>query len=191
MDAPFTSDPLFPLLEEARRGSAEAVQKLFDLCRKALQRHARRRLRQPLRTLFDSEDFLQDVALKLSGRELPTDVFDSLAAFMGYLKRILANELTDAERRYLRSAKRNLRRDVHLDCTPLDLITFEDSIKEGTGAGIEDLLNRLRDLPPVYKAILTLRSQGFTQVQIAEKLSIGERTVRRILKKVAQNGYIA
>jgi RNA polymerase sigma factor (sigma-70 family) len=185
VDAPRGSD-LAILFEQARNGSREAVQKLFATFRVVVRSMVRKHLSQPLRRMYDSEDFVQDVGVKLWTHDLPPAVFASHATLFAYIARMVKNEILEGERRHFVARKRSLNRELP---TPMDNFDFErhaDSHASADDVALRDVFERWRQtLPPVYQAIVVLRRDGHSRSEIASLLRMSERGVRRVLKKIS------
>jgi RNA polymerase sigma factor (sigma-70 family) len=169
------------LLEQARCGSRDALQNLFDHYCAAVLFVVRRRLHMPLRRLLDSVDIMQEVQLTLTEQPVPADALESPRAFMRFVCGIAKHKLADA-RRYHAAERRSLQREVPLDSVPADDLPAVDPCQELDE--VETWQRLEQELPPVYRAIVRLRRAGKTQVEIAAHLGIGERTVRRVLSKL-------
>lgn len=172
------------LLDQARIGSKDAVCRLFETHRQSLCRLFRSLLTRPLRRIFDSEDFVQELAVKLWTHDLPRDVFLSDSAFSAYLKVTAKNILHDYERRYLVLKKRNLHRDRAVQQFRAKLATAQPPANT---VDIKELFEDWStDLSPVQRRVVLLMRAGHDQHSIAVQLKISERTLRRMLHRLSQ-----
>jgi RNA polymerase sigma-70 factor (ECF subfamily) len=90
------------LVERAKRGEREALDRLFTRQLPALRRWARGRLPRRLRDLEDTEDLVQDTAIKVMHR-IGTFVSRHPGALQAYLRQAVVNRIRDEIRRSGRS----------------------------------------------------------------------------------------
>ncbi len=180
---------MLALLEQARQGSRDAAAQLFEAWKRPVLMDVREQLGWPLRRLFDSDDFLQEVAVELSSHDIAPEVFESAERFMAYVTGLAVNKVSEERRRYA-TLKRALSRDIALAVRERVRL-----LKRAHASALapdheervdqEDELARLeRGLPPVHRAIVRLRLAGWTYAAIAKRFDINERTVRRVWQKV-------
>lgn len=103
------------LFDRARAGDKAAEKELFEKYGHHMLRVVRRRLKERMRQLFDSDDFTQEAWLSFYQSALHLKQFDSPNAFMVFMTKLAENRVIDAERRHLGTAKRDMRRTVPLD----------------------------------------------------------------------------
>ena len=183
---------MLALLEQARQGSRTAAVELFEEWKGRVLRIVRLQLTWPLRRLYDSDEFLQEVTVELWTHDIAPEVFESPERFMDYVTGLAVNKFREARERY-HAQKRALRRDVV--AAVRERLRKEDAERERARAAEHDQqldqqaeLARLeRGLPARYRAIIRLRLRGWTQKAIAKFLNICERTVRRVWQKVVDS----
>lgn len=183
---PESDDGFRDLLHRALDGSEEAARELVARYGASLRRAVRRCLSRRLRSLFDSADFEQIVWLSVfRHREdlARIDRPEDLAKFLvGVAKRKVAAE----ERRRLVRVQHNLNRERSLEAS------IEDAadVPERRAAMVESLACRerlgkfLSELPEPKRQIVELRLKGLNKGEIARRLDIPERTLRRSWKKL-------
>ena len=107
-----TTDPeTRNLLDAARQGEREAIEKLFARLYPELLQAVRFRLGSKLRDRLDSLDVAQSVYLE-AYRDL--DAFKGKGSFRGWLLKILENKIRDLAD-FHRAQKRDIRRDAALN----------------------------------------------------------------------------
>jgi RNA polymerase sigma-70 factor (ECF subfamily) len=101
------------LIEGARRGDAQARDRLFALCRTYLGFLARSQVESSLRMKVDASDLVQETMLE-AFRDFGRFAGSSQEEWLAWLRRILAHNAADFVRRYRGTAKRQARREVPL-----------------------------------------------------------------------------
>jgi RNA polymerase sigma-70 factor (ECF subfamily) len=158
---------------EARKGSLEALGELFELSRPWLLSVASRKLFQEQRSKLSAADCVQDAFLEAQ-RDFSRFHGESQREFLGWLKRILMNNLADQRRRFSTQI-----RDVQLERSLSEvnaqtpLTAWDTNPEERVVA--EEQANRLREalssLPRNYRRVLQLRhDEGLTFAQIAKRM---------------------
>jgi RNA polymerase sigma factor (sigma-70 family) len=185
-----TNDPEF---EQMSRGILDGNQEVIEQAVKRYRRHLLRVARYflnrtpRLRSLFDSDDFVQEVWASLSAKlnqanELVQD--EDLVAFLAQLAR---NKVVDAQRKHLDAGNRDLRRKHSLDdLTPKEAQNLIDGAPAplAVAAAREEWARLLREQPVHYRRMLLLLVKGHTQQEVAEQLGVTDRTVRYVLELV-------
>ncbi len=178
------------LLRGAAAGDAEARQELFDEYAHHFRWLIRRKLKHRLRSLFDSEDFMQRTRMVLLQRELEQSIFSSPEAFTAYLCRAAENIVNEANRQQTGEQKRDLGREVALEAPCVnpekDLVSSETGPLETAEANDEwDRL--LRACPQRERGILVLLRQGYSHAETAARLGLNERTIRRLIERLRES----
>lgn len=106
-----TDSPIPELLARARNGDAEARDELFAQCRSYVGIVARACVEGKLRKKVDASDLVQQTLLE-AHRGLNNFRGETEAEWLGWLKRILANNATDYVRQFHGTEKRRLSREV-------------------------------------------------------------------------------
>jgi RNA polymerase sigma-70 factor (ECF subfamily) len=170
-----------------RAGNEQAAQKLFDCYAESLVALARRRMSQRLAGRVDPEDVVQSVFRTFfqRAREGQFNIADQ--DDLGKLLVRITVHKTLRQVAFHKAAKRNLgmemsqgeesqqRLEELLDGEPTseEAVMFLDQL--------EHFLSRLR---PEERQILELRLQGYSNEEIAQKLGIYDRKIRRFLEHV-------
>jgi RNA polymerase sigma-70 factor (ECF subfamily) len=106
-------DETADLLDQAREGQADAVEKLLDRHRNSLRRMIQLRLDQRIKRRVDVSDVVQDVLVE-ANRRLQTYLGNPLMAFHLWIRQIAKDRIIDAHRRHRVSAKRSIDREQSL-----------------------------------------------------------------------------
>jgi RNA polymerase sigma-70 factor (ECF subfamily) len=184
MPDPLPDDPVVHLL---RAGDQDAARELVDRYANQLVALARRRISQRLASRIDAEDIVQSVFRTFFHRAKegqfqlhePDDVCKLLA-------RITVHK-TFRQIAFHKRAKRDPGQETgHSDEAHemlLKLMGGEPTPEEAT-AFVDQLEHFFNRLKPDERHILELRMDGYSNVEIAEKLKITDRTIRRIMERV-------
>jgi RNA polymerase sigma-70 factor (ECF subfamily) len=179
---PHERGELQAFLARIKAGDEDAARELLSRYEAQVRLVVRRQLPRLLRARFDSLDFLQSVWGSFFRRmgAGPSE-FEDPKNLVAFLARAARNKVIDEYRR-----ASSLRGDVRLEeslsagAYAFDLRDESDTPSEVAQA--RETLDRLRDLlPEERRNILDLKAEGFTNHEIAGRLGISERTVRRAL----------
>jgi RNA polymerase sigma-70 factor (ECF subfamily) len=99
-----------PLLEQARQGDAEAVERLLTIHRDPLRRLIGLRLDPALAARVDASDIVQDVLLE-THRRLQDYLKNPIMPFHLWLRHIAKDHIIDAHRRHRQAQRRSLDRE--------------------------------------------------------------------------------
>src|SRR6516164_10179580 len=99
-----------PLLEGARRGDAEAVERLLAVHREPLRRAIGLRLDPALAARIDASDIVQDVLLE-AHRRLSDYLRNPAMPFHLWLRHIAKDHVIDAHRRHRQAQRRSMDRE--------------------------------------------------------------------------------
>jgi RNA polymerase sigma-70 factor (ECF subfamily) len=102
-----------PLLEDARRGDAEAVERLLTVHREPLRRLIGLRLDPALAARLDASDIVQDVLLE-AHRRLQDYLKNPAMPFHLWLRHIAKDHIIDAHRRHRQAQRRSLDREQRI-----------------------------------------------------------------------------
>ena len=181
-------DDFLALMERARTGSAEAARALTERYEPHLLRAVRRRLNKRLRPKFDSLDFVQEVwASFFAGLNLFRS-FGSPAELVAFLATLARNKVAAVVRQRLQGRKDNVNRERRL----------RETFADDPGAPLarapnpsevaivrEEWERLLQSQPPVYRYVLLLLHDGKSPAAAAQEVGMSEKTVRRVVGKVA------
>ncbi|MEO8063837.1 MAG: ECF-type sigma factor [Pseudomonadota bacterium] len=170
---------LTDLIHRAQRGDTNAVDVLFECVYQELRRMARARLRKHQRnTLLDTTElvhesymrFVQAGQLKLEDR----------VHFMGYAGKIMRSVIVDTVRERLAQRRGGKQPAVTLDSQ----FAAPGSDAMAQVLEVHAALDGLAQHDPRLVQVVELRYfAGMTDLQVAEALGVGERTVRRDWEK--------
>ena len=176
------------LMQRLREGSEEAAQVLFERYGPHILRVVRRKLHHKLRPQFDSIDFVQDVWASFFADRSRQATFDRPEALVRFLANMACHKVIDAFRHNVQTKKRDVDRDRPLD----QVVNTKDprlAARQPTPSQVavakeqwDQLLDRV---PEHYRPILTLLREGDTREEIARKLGLNEKTVQRVLRRIA------
>jgi RNA polymerase sigma-70 factor (ECF subfamily) len=182
-DSPSERSPL----EALRAGDEDAARQLFDRYAEQLVVLARRRISQRLASRIDAEDIVQSVFRTFFHRakqgqfhfEDPDDVCKLLA-------RITAHK-TFRQIAFHRRAKRDAGQETAQGDDAQDLLMklmMAEPSPEEAAAFVDQLQHFLGKLKTEERRILELRMEGYNNVEIAQRLGIDDRSVRRVMERV-------
>jgi RNA polymerase sigma-70 factor (ECF subfamily) len=128
------------LVDRAKQGEREALERLFARQLPALRRWARGRLPRRFRDLEDTEDLVQDTAIRVMDR-IATFVSRHPGALQAYLRQAVVNRIRDEIRRAGRSPEITELddREKHAGASPLDEAIGSEAVER-----YERALARLR-----------------------------------------------
>jgi len=172
------------LLTRARAGDRAAWYELFDTCYPKIRRVVRRKLDRPLRNLYDSTDFANDVMKSLAEKFERYD-FPSIESLMKFLKQAAEQKVIDEYRRQ-HTLKRDQRRERPMDAAEggsSDYLPSADptpSQVAQAGEVEEQLFARLDE--PEKRSIIEMKQQGYSTNEIVERTGWHPRRVQRFLE---------
>ena len=163
-DPPRELDSTFQLIDRARHGDQEALERLFARHLGPLQRWARGRLPKWARDLADTDDLVQDTLLRTFKR---IDDFEPrrVGALQAYLREAVLNRIRDELRRKRRRPQIEELDGQELDHAPSPV---EEAIGREAVDRYERALSRLR--PEEREAIIARVEMGYTYEELAEAL---------------------
>ena len=107
------TDKTQQLLDGVKRGDAEAVNRLLDRYREAVQRMVQMRLDQKIKRRLGVSDVVQDVLVE-ANRRLCDYLKNPTMAFHLWIRQIAKDRIIDAHRRHRASGKRSVDREQTL-----------------------------------------------------------------------------
>lgn len=167
---------LADLLARARAGDGEAAGLLLEKYRPYLRILAERQLDQNLAARLDASDLVQQTCLSVLGRLPQFDGRDE-AQFIAWLRTVHENNIRDAIREHLQTAKRAAGREVSAAAEELaiPLQASSPSQRVLVGESAAELAAALLELPPDQREAVRLRYlEGRSLAEIAERM---ERSV--------------
>jgi len=179
-----SADQTAVLLREARAGSAEAVERLYERAAPRLLAFIRLRLGRTLRARLESRDILQATLLR-SFERLGQLEADDPAALMAWLMRIAENEIRDRAD-YFQRQRRDAAREVPIDDTREAVAAAVRSVTsrlvlDEEAARLERALESLGD---DYREIILLRKfEELSFKEIAARLGRSDDACRMLLAR--------
>jgi RNA polymerase sigma factor (sigma-70 family) len=175
------------VMRRVREGSQEAAQELFDVYGPHIRRIVRRNLHKRLRPKFDSCDFVQAVwATFFADKRLGN--FESPQALVAFLATVARNKVVEVTRQRLQTQKYDLDRERSLDGSAawcMNAVPARQPTPSQVAVAKEQWELLLDKLPAHQRDILVMVRQGSTNQEIADLLGINEKTVRRVLTRLA------
>jgi RNA polymerase sigma-70 factor (ECF subfamily) len=171
-----TLPQLVDLIARARAGDGEAAGLLLEKYRPYLRILAQRQLDHNLAARLDASDLVQQTCLSVLGRLPQFDGRDE-AQFIAWLRTVHENNIRDAVREHLRTAKRAAGREVSVEADDLagQLRASSPSQRVLVGESAAELAAALLELPPDQREAVRLRYlEGRSLTEIAERM---ERSV--------------
>jgi len=178
-------DELNKLLRRARAGDDGAIRDFLSQFEQEVRTMVRSRLPRKLRTQFDSTDFVQAVWQSFFVESDSRD-FDNVEHLRGFLFGMVRNKVSEQHRRLTQTEKYDLAREERLYIrrgdreVPREVVSPEPSPSQAVQAA--DRMEQLTmGRSPLEIEVLTLRRQGLTFLEIADRTGINDRTVRRVI----------
>ncbi len=168
-------------------GDEDAARQLFDRYAEQLMLLARKRISHRLTSRIDAEDILQSVFRTFFHRakqgqfhlEDPDDVCKLLA-------RITVHK-TFRQIAFHKRAKRDPGQETGQSDDAQDMLLkllAGEPTPEEAAAFVDELEHFLSQLKDEHRRILEMRMEGYSNVEIAERLGITDRKIRRIMEGV-------
>lgn len=159
----FSDRELKRWIEDARAGSPEALGELLEHCRAYLLLVANRELATDLHAKGGASDLVQETCIK-AHEDFGGFRGDTEAELLAWLRRILEHQLSNFARRYRRTAKRQLSREVPLELDDSSGVREVGSPKAGRSPSGEAIAREqsqaideaLACLPEQYRQIILL-----------------------------------
>jgi RNA polymerase sigma factor (sigma-70 family) len=178
-------DTTFALLERARGGDAEALDRLFARHVKPLRRWISGRLPRWARDMADTDDLVQDTLLQTFKR---IESFEPrrVGALQAYLRQAVLNRVRD-------ELRRKGRRPDSTDLEGVDVAGDDSPIEEAIGReAVENYERALQRLKPEEREAIIARVElGYSYDELAEALGkpskdAARKTAERALVRLAQ-----
>lgn len=186
------------LLRQWQSGDENAARQLYERYFGRLLSLARRRISQRLASRVDAEDVVQSALRTFFNRARAGffEVHDQNDIFK-LLARITVHK-TLRQIAHHKAAKRDPGKEVGQGSVSGDHLLFtildRDPTPEAVNAFLDQLEHFLNKLRPQDRLILELRMQGYNGLEIAERLGVSDRKVRRLMEwireKAEQEGLL-
>lgn len=176
------------LTERLKNGSEDAFLEIVERYGPYVMRSVRRSLDRRLRARFDSQDFAQAVWMTVHEHRDRLAECASPDSLMALLVTIAQRKVRYEFRRNLQAAKQNINRERSMQNDSFVLPLPDHNAQHPSQVVIarEQWDRMVNNEPQKYREILELRCEGLTLDEIAAKLGINERTVRRVIKRLAE-----
>jgi RNA polymerase sigma factor (sigma-70 family) len=193
LEEPTLDDVAFAtLIENARLGDEAAVAALLGRFEPEVRTMVRVRLPRILRNQLDSMDIVQAIWTSVfAGKPDEVAQFTDVGQFRGFLAGVARNKVYEEHRRRTRTKKYDLGREERLyvrkgerDITR-EVVASDPTPSEEVQA--DDRLDQLtKGRTPEEVRVVKLRRQGLTFDEIAQRLGISERSVRRVIESIRE-----
>lgn len=174
------------LTERLKNGSDDAFEEILERFGPYVMRSVRRSLDRRLRARFDSQDFVQAVWMTVHEHRDRLAECASPDSLMALLVTIAQRKVRYQFRRHLQAQKQNINRERSMQNDSFVLPLPDHSAEHPSQIVIAreqwDLM--IDEEPAKYREIMELRCEGFTLDEIADKVGVNERTVRRVIRKL-------
>jgi RNA polymerase sigma-70 factor (ECF subfamily) len=181
-------------LPAARAGSPEALGQVLEACRAYLLVVAQRELDPALHAKGGASDLVQETFLEAQ-RDFPQFRGDSEAELLGWLRRMLLNNLASFTRQYRATDKRSIDREVKLAPDPSSS-QWDGGVRADSPSPSEQavdqeqaqaLAHAVERLPEDYRQIVTLRyyeERSFDE--IAQRMQRSPNAVRKLWARAVE-----
>lgn len=175
------------LISEFKAGSESAARELFDKYCERLMKLAQRRIGQRMTARVDPEDVIQSAFRTFFVHVRNDDfTFQNEDDLFKLLVRLTVNK-TLRQIAYHRAAKRNPELEAAQASDAQDMmqqLCGHEPTPDVEVALLDEFERFMGLLPPMDREVLGLKLQGYTTVEIAEKLGSYDRKIRRILERI-------
>ncbi|MDP6740014.1 MAG: RNA polymerase sigma factor [Planctomycetota bacterium] len=174
------------LVARAQAGDAEALEDLFNRHHDHLLLAVRLRLGTRLRSVLESADIFQSVALE-AFRDLDNFEPREPGSFRHYLNTLVLNKIRDRARYFDAAKRQGGERAPQSQLAQLPASDPEEGYRDGSGR-FEKLERAIQQLPEDMRQVLVLRSvDGLPSQEVARMLGKSDAAVRKAYSRaVAQ-----
>jgi RNA polymerase sigma factor (sigma-70 family) len=177
-------DDLVLALRDAQKGDESAWKAVFEECYPKVRRVVRRRLDRSMRALYDSTDFANDAMEDLAANFKQLE-FPSVNSLIAFLANVAEKKVIDEYRRQ-HTLKRDVTRERPMFATGPDGGAVQlpsDSPTASQFAQANEVYDRLlARKDETERTIITLRQEGYSNSDIAERTGWNIRRVQRFLE---------
>jgi RNA polymerase sigma factor (sigma-70 family) len=179
------------LLARAQAGCPVAAQLFFNKYASMLLHAIRRRLKRSpeVRTVWDSDDFMQRTRAKLFKIDFDQKHFENPQALLAYLTRTAKNEVGQEGRKLSRQAKMAGFEGQAVKKVSADTLgeIADKAPDPAAEVETEELWQTVLDsFPPTGGKVAVLLRDGYTHDEIAKELNICDRIVRRVVAELKE-----
>lgn len=177
------------LVNEVQAGSESAAKDLFDKYCERLLRLAKRRIGQRMSSRFDPEDVVQS-AFRTFFTRVKNDEFE-FAHEDDLFKLLVRLTVRKTLRRiqYHRADKRNPEAEMGHQSDGSEIfahVASGEPTAEVEVALLDEFERFVGQLPDLDRQVLELKVQGYSTVEIADRLGTYDRKVRRIIERLQE-----
>ena len=178
------SESLDKLLGRLNAGDELAVKQLFVAYEPFMRMVIRRHISGALRAKFDSADVVQSVWVDfVDGVQKAKWTFDNVDQCRAFLVKMTRNRFIDR----LRKHGDAVRREVSLPFQSSDALPADRGPRVSENFYADELWQQMiQACPAAHRELLTLKRQGASIGEIAERTNLHESSVRRILYEIAR-----
>lgn len=180
------SDDLFA---RARAGDEAAWEQLFSECYDKVLRVVRMRMGRPMRSLYDSSDFANDVFKSLVAKFDRFD-FPNIEALKSHLCKAATQKLVDAHR-YQHCQKRSIKRNQPLHALDEDSPGFEPVAQDPSPSQFAQARETREQILATSsereRCLVELKLQELSNEEVAQQTGHPLRNVQRALKKLSDS----
>jgi RNA polymerase sigma factor (sigma-70 family) len=177
-------DDLVLALRDAQKGDESAWKAVFEECYPKVRRVVRRRLDRSMRALYDSTDFANDAMEDLAANFKQLE-FPSVNSLIAFLANVAEKKVIDEYRRQ-HTLKRDVTRERPMFATGPDGGAVQlpsDSPTASQFAQANEVYDRLlARKDETERTIITLRQEGYSNSDIAQRTGWNIRRVQRFLE---------
>lgn len=168
-------------------GSEEAFRRVVEKFGPYVIRTIRRRLDDRMRSRLDSNDFAQAVWMTVYEHRDRLKDLDSPERLIAFLVTIAQRKVRGEFRRNVQAEKQNINRETrgNRDSFVLALPDRRQERASQIVIAAEQWERMTADEPERYRRIMELRRDGATIDEIASATDVNERTVRRVIQRIA------
>jgi RNA polymerase sigma factor (sigma-70 family) len=172
------------VLERLRQHQPDAIEELINGYGDTILKVIRSKMPRRLRTLYDSDDFVQVVWTEFLTKSVLEQTFETPEQLMGYIIGLARNQVLCVARQRLDRQKYDMHRDQSLEGLAPD---EADRLAEGgpspeqRAIAREEWARLLRGQPEHARQILVLLGAGHTYAEVARLMGISEKTVQRVV----------
>ena len=171
------------LLEQAKAGSPEALNRLYERCAGRLLALIRLRLGKDLRSRLESRDILQATLLK-SLEHLSDLNGNETRSLMAWLARIAEHEIRDCADFHHRQRRDAARESALDDAAPLPALTRSALSRVILNEQAAQLETALESLSETHREVIVLRKfEELSFAEIATRLGKSEDACRMLLAR--------
>lgn len=174
-------------MDRLQHGSQDAAWELIEVYGPHVQRYVRRTLTSDLRSKFDSIDFAQIVWASFFREPQRIRQLTSPQQLLAYLASMARNKVIDESRRRLDTQKHDIRREVSLEATngrEGGSLHSHDPSPSSVAVARERWNRLVHNQPEDVRRILEMRFEGESYCEIARRMQVNERTVRRAIARL-------